>query len=316
MKFFLLLFFIIIAISTQAQKETPVQWTTTFKDLGDKKLEITFEATIKEDFYVYSQFLESEDGLIPIRITFEVPGVTVLSNKETTSNRDNRIDEENPIHFKKDLRITLKVSYIKLPIKGHLEYFAGTKKRITAPDEINFAYYKYGENPNISNLFHFERSNILESLRTLSDSSTTLNPHNPLYEYLNVLEKSKQENKPLLLIFTSSHNPEALKMQKIFHAQNHIDNIIKKKYVAIYLYLDDRKKLPYPILDQYGFTLYTQGSFWEEFQLTNFQAQSQPYFVILNSKEEVLVTPIGYTKNAKDFENFLRSGINAYNKNH
>jgi len=72
MKFFYLLFFVLIAINTQAQFDNLIQWTTTFKDLGDHKLEITFDASIKENWSVYSQFLDSEDGPIPISINFEV----------------------------------------------------------------------------------------------------------------------------------------------------------------------------------------------------------------------------------------------------
>jgi thioredoxin-related protein len=322
MKLFYLFFFVLIAINTQAQSNELIQWTTTFKDLGDYKLEITFDASIKEDWYVYSQLLESEDGPIPISINFEVPGVTILSNKETTSSPDNRIDGLDPLFemnltkFKKDLKITLEISYTKLPIKGYLEYMTGDPTRLFPPYDIDFAYYKDGKQTSTLNQFNFKRQNIIESLAKSSKTTPNLDPNNPLYQYLNALEKAKKENKPLLVVFTGYGATGEREMQENIYTQESIHNILNKVYTVVYLYVDSRKSLEFPILNQDGLTIKTEGQCWAEFQKTNFQVQSQPYFVILNSKEEVLTTPIGYTRSVDDFENFLRSGIKAYNKNH
>lgn len=322
MKVFYLLFFVLIAINTQVQAHNPVQWTTTFKDLGDHKLEITFEASIQEDWYIYSQFLESEEGPIPISINFDVQGVTILSNKETTSSPDNRIDGLEPIfeinltRFKKDLKITLEVSYTKLPIKGYLVYMAGNTKIVIPPSDIEFAYYKDGKLTRTLSQFDFKRQNIIESLAKSSKPIPTLDPNDPLYQYLNALEKAKKENKPLLVVFTGYGCVNATKMQENIYTQESIDNILNKVYTVVHLYVDDRKSLSPPISNQNGLRIKTEGQCWTEFQRTNFQVRSQPYFVILNSKEEVLTTPIGYTGSAYDFEYFLRSGIEAYNKNH
>jgi thioredoxin-related protein len=322
MKLFYLFFFILITINTQVQAHNPVQWTTTFKDLGDYKLEITFDASIKEDWYVYSQLLESEDGPIPISINFEVPGVTILSNKETTSSPDNRIDGLDPLFemnltkFKKDLKITLEISYTKLPIKGYLEYMTGDPTRLFPPYDIDFAYYKDGKQTSTLNQFNFKRQNIIESLAKSSKTTPNLDPNNPLYQYFNALEKAKKENKPLLVVFTGYGCVNASIMQEDLYNQESIHNILNKVYTVVYLYVDSRKSLEFPILNQDGLTIKTEGQCWAEFQKTNFQVQSQPYFVILNSKEEVLTSPIGYTRSVDDFEDFLRSGIKAYNRNH
>lgn len=322
MKFFYLFFFILITIKTQAQFDNPIQWTTTFKDLGDNKLEITFDAKIKEDWYVYSQLLESEAGPIPISINFEVPGVTILSNKETTSSPDNRINGLDPLfemnltRFKNDLKITLEISYTKLPIKGYLEYMTGDPTRLFPPYNIDFAYSEDKKQTSALSPFNFKRQNIIESLAKSSKTSPTLKPNNPLYQYLNALEKAKKENKPLLVVFTGYNATGEREMQENIYTQESIHNILNKVYTVVHLYVDDRKKLEQAILSENGSTINNKGQCWAEFQRTNFQVRSQPYFVILNSKEEVLTTPIGYTRSADDFEYFLRSGIEAYNKNH
>jgi thioredoxin-related protein len=322
MKYYYAFFFLIIAINIQAQSSNPTQWTTTFKDLGDHKLEITFDASIKEDWYTYSQFLESEDGPIPTSITFEVPGVTVLSNKETTSISSNRTDGFDPIFkmnlikFKKDLKITLEISYTQLPIKGYLSYMTGDAQRLFPPNDVDFAYYKDGTTLNSTEPFNFKRQNIIESLTKKTELPSLLEAKNPLYKYLNALEKAKKENKPLLLVFTCYGCVNATKMQDNIYTQEPIDKILHKVYTVLHLYVDDREKLEQAILSQDGSTIKTKGQCWAKFQETNFKAQSQPYFVILNSKEEVLTSPIGYTPSAKNFEAFLKEGIENYNKNH
>lgn len=218
--------------------------------------------------------------------------------------------------FKKDLNITLEVSYTKLPIKGYLEYMTGDPTRLFPPYDIDFAYYKDGKQTSTLNQFNFKRQNIIESLAKSSKASPTLDPDNPLYQYLNALEKAKKENKPLLVVFTGYGATGERKMQENIYTQESIHNILNKVYTVVYLYVDDREKLEQAILSQNGSTINNKGQFWAEFQKTNFQVQFQPYFVILNSKEEVLTAPIGYTRSVENFEKFLRLGIEAYNKNH
>lgn len=322
MRYYYAFFFLIIGINTQAQFNAPIQWKTTFKELGDSKLKITFDANIKEDFYIYSQFLEFENGPIPILITFEVPGVTVLSNRETTSHPNNKVNDLDPLfqmnlrRFKKDLSITLVVQYTELPIKGYVEYMTGNATQLFPPKELDFAYYESGKNTSTPNQFNFRRRNIIESLAQTSEKTPVLKTENPLYQYLSALEKAKKENKPLLVVFTGYGCVNAVKMQDNIYTQEPIDNILNKVYTVVHLYVDDRDKLDQPILSQDGVTLKTKGQCWAKFQETNFQTQSQPYFVILNSREEVLSSPRGYTSNAKDFEAFLKEGIKHYNKNH
>lgn len=322
MKLSYLFFFIIIALNTQAQSNNPTQWTTTFKDLGDNKLEITFEASIKEGWYTYSQFLESEDGPIPTSINFDVPGVTVLSNKETTSISSNRINNLDPIFkmnlikFIKDLKITLVISYTELPIKGYLNYMTGDAQHLFPPSDVDFAYYKDGTTLGNPKQFNFRRNKIIESLEKRPEVSSPLNINNPLYKYLSALEKSKKENKPLLVVFTGYGAVNALKMKENIYPQDPINTMLNKVYTVVHLYVDDREQLEQPILSQDGRILKTKGQCWATFQATNFKAQSQPYFVILNSREEVLSFPRGYTSDAKAFETFLKEGIEAYNENH
>jgi thiol:disulfide interchange protein DsbD len=78
-------------------------------------------------------------------------------------------------------------------------------------------------------------------------------------------------------------------------------SLINEEFVLISLYVDDRKTLP--LSDQFMFTypsgrqkpIETIGQKWGTFQTVNFNAASQPYYVLLSPSLEVLAPAIQYT---------------------
>jgi hypothetical protein len=56
----------------------------------------------------------------------------------------------------------------------------------------------------------------------------------------------------------------------------------------------------------------TIGQKWTDFQIANFDQNSQPLYVIVSPDERVLTTPRGYDPDSKGYESFLECGLNTF----
>jgi thiol:disulfide interchange protein DsbD len=91
--------------------------------------------------------------------------------------------------------------------------------------------------------------------------------------------------------------------------------VLKNNYVLISLYVDDREDLPEQ--EQFNYVrangsikkIKTIGDKWATFQTVNFQNNSQPFYVLLDTDQNLLNSPIGYTPNAKEYLAWLNQGI-------
>ncbi|PRX54695.1 protein-disulfide reductase DsbD family protein [Flagellimonas meridianipacifica] len=128
---------------------------------------------------------------------------------------------------------------------------------------------------------------------------------------------AKAENKPILLDFTGWACVNCRKMEENVWSQASIYQMLKEEYVLISLYVDDRKELP--VDQQFDFkydsgrvkTIETIGQKWGTFQTINFNAASQPYYVLLSPNLEVLSEAVQYV-DAEVYEEWLKSGLNNY----
>ncbi len=130
------------------------------------------------------------------------------------------------------------------------------------------------------------------------------------------LEQARKEQKPILLDFTGYACVNCRKMEEHIWLEKEIDEIIRKNYVLVSLYVDDKKELPYNEKMEVKQTsggirkLRNYGHKWAHFQTEFFNTNSQPYYVLINSKDmTVLNKPIGYTPKLEAYKNWLREGI-------
>ena len=129
------------------------------------------------------------------------------------------------------------------------------------------------------------------------------------------LEIAKQENKPIILDFTGWACVNCRKMEEQVWSDPAVYEVLKNNYVLISLYVDDREDLP----EQEKFNyirdngsikkIKTIGDKWATFQTVNFQNNSQPFYVLLDTELNLLNSPIGYTPNAKEYLAWLNQGI-------
>tara|TARA_R110000822_G_scaffold9624_5_gene37110 strand:- start:994 stop:2976 length:1983 start_codon:yes stop_codon:yes gene_type:complete len=128
---------------------------------------------------------------------------------------------------------------------------------------------------------------------------------------------AKQLNKPVLLDFTGWACVNCRKMEETVWSEPDIYPILKEEYVLISLYIDDRKELP--VEEQFDFKyesgrvkkINTVGEKWGTFQTLNFNAASQPYYVIMSPDLEILNTAVQYT-DRDTYKEWLKKGVSNF----
>jgi len=128
---------------------------------------------------------------------------------------------------------------------------------------------------------------------------------------------AQQNNKPILLDFTGWGCVNCRRMEENVWSDSKVYPMLRDDYILISLYVDDRKELPGH--EQFKFqyesgrikTIKTVGQKWGTFQTINFNAASQPYYVLLSPDLEVLNHAVQYV-DTKTYEEWLKSGLESY----
>lgn len=143
---------------------------------------------------------------------------------------------------------------------------------------------------------------------------------NVFFDYDEGMEYAKKAGKPVMLDFTGHACVNCRKMEASVWTDKDVYRLLNEELVIIQLYVDDKTALPTE--EQYlssfsGKKVRTIGNKWSDFQASKYNANSQPYYVLLDpSNEEILITPIGADYNPKSYYSFIQSAIDRYkNKN-
>jgi thiol:disulfide interchange protein DsbD len=92
---------------------------------------------------------------------------------------------------------------------------------------------------------------------------------------------------------------------------------LRNNFVVIALYVDDKSTLPESewITSTYdGKVKKTLGKKYADFQITRYKVNAQPYYVLLDGKEQILVQPKAYDLNADRFVEFLDAALAEFQK--
>jgi thiol:disulfide interchange protein DsbD len=136
------------------------------------------------------------------------------------------------------------------------------------------------------------------------------------FDYEQALAYAKQTNKPLLIDFTGHSCVNCRKMEAVVWSDPEVLKRLNNDFVLLSLYVDDKSVLP--VSEQYisklsGRKIKTLGNKWSDLQATRFNTNSQPYYVILNNEEKVLISPQGFNLDIKNYIDFLDEGKRIYN---
>ena len=140
-------------------------------------------------------------------------------------------------------------------------------------------------------------------------------------DYEGALKLAKAQNKPVLIDFTGWACVNCRRMEEKVWPNAVVDSLMRKEFIVVSLYVDERRKLP--ITQQASYktktgnekSIVTVGDKWATFQTENFDATSQPQYAIVSPDEILLAKTKFYTPDAKEFANWLRCGLEAFKKN-
>ncbi|TRO67132.1 protein-disulfide reductase DsbD family protein [Christiangramia sabulilitoris] len=144
-------------------------------------------------------------------------------------------------------------------------------------------------------------------------------PHDIItfHDYEKGMEFGRQKDLPVLLDFTGHACVNCRKMEERVWSEPQILNVLKNDLVLISLYVDDKRKLPES--EQYvspttGKEIESIGNKWSDFQISRYQANAQPYYVLLDHEEQKLVAPSAYEPDADEYYKWLKKGIDNFNR--
>lgn len=123
-------------------------------------------------------------------------------------------------------------------------------------------------------------------------------------------EKAKELNKPILIDFTGWACVNCRRMEENVWIDEEVNEQMKNNFVLVSLYVDEKAALPENeqfVSCKSGKTVKTVGNKWSNFQLVNFNSNSQPQYVILSPDGKVLAEPIGYSSK-EEYLAFLKQG--------
>jgi thiol:disulfide interchange protein len=136
------------------------------------------------------------------------------------------------------------------------------------------------------------------------------------YDYDQAVQLSKELHKPIFIDFTGWNCVNCRQMEQNVLPDPEVLRRLQNDFVILQMVIDDKTDLPKA--EQYKSPaqrkdITTLGGKWLDLEISKYDSNAQPYYVITNEKGEALVKPIGAT-DVKSFISYLDSGIAAYKK--
>lgn len=140
---------------------------------------------------------------------------------------------------------------------------------------------------------------------------------NVFFDYEEGIEYAKAQKKMVMLDFTGHACVNCRKMEANVWTDPQVLSFLTNNVIIIQLYVDDRTELA--VEDQQktsaGKLLKTIGSKWSYLQASQFESNSQPFYVLMNSSNrQVLVKPKGADYDPITYLNYLNEGLAAFVK--
>ncbi|WP_107038248.1 aldehyde dehydrogenase family protein [Brumimicrobium mesophilum] len=142
---------------------------------------------------------------------------------------------------------------------------------------------------------------------------------NKLFNEVKILEESKELDKPILLYFTGYNNVNGRKIEQTVLVRPHVADMIMDNFIFVPIYVDEKTKLPQELQkevkdgDKSRF-IKTVGDRNSFYQYSRFNSDTQPYFVVLNSDNEIIEVADYDYNTIEKFTSFLELSLENYNK--
>lgn len=140
-----------------------------------------------------------------------------------------------------------------------------------------------------------------------------------LFNEEKLLHQSKQENKPILLYFTGHNAINSRKLEVLVLFEKEVADKIMDNFILVPLYVDENIDLPKKLQKEvkYGTKTKIQKTIGDRnsfYQYSRFETSAQPYFVVLNSENEIIETADYNYNTTEKFLSFLNSALDKAEK--
>ena len=175
--------------------------------------------------------------------------------------------------------------------------------------DLNTAQYQNSQNTALVNGF----------TGTKKYASLFHAPHglDAFYDYDQAVAYAKEVNKPLLIDFTGWSCTNCRKMEASVWSDKEVLQILKRDYVLVSLYVDDKTALAEKEIYTSSFSgksIKSVGNKWSDFQASKFGTNSQPYYVLMDHNGNTLVPPQAFNLDIDNYIEFLNSGTKAFSR--
>lgn len=191
---------------------------------------------------------------------------------------------------------------------NRLSYFAAylPPTQSTYIDVSTFSRKPFFDDESSSSLSNVKYSDILKL------------PHNlqGFFDYNQALDIAKKSNKPVLLDFTGHGCVNCRDIESRVWPDARVRDYLNNKYVLLSLYVDDKTELT---ASEWYTSKYdskvkkTIGKQNADFQITRFNNNAQPFYVILDPfSEKIIYKPWGYELDVENYLSHLENGIKIF----
>lgn len=140
-------------------------------------------------------------------------------------------------------------------------------------------------------------------------------PHNLncFHDYDKGLAYAKESGKPIMLDFTGWACVNCRKMEEKVWSDPRVLQRLREDVVLISLYVDEKTRLPESEqievkVGEKTKKLKTIGNKWSYFQMTSFETNAQPYYILLDHNEQKLSKAATYNPDIEHFIEWLDAG--------
>ena len=140
--------------------------------------------------------------------------------------------------------------------------------------------------------------------------SKCANNINCFKDYFEGMAYAKEVDKPVMLDFTGHGCVNCRKTEEHIWVDDRIRKILNDSLVLISLYVDEDKKLSTVYTSEHSDKkLRNVGNKWADFQIVNFQQNSQPLYVMTTNNQEVISKPRPFVEGIDGYLDFLNCSM-------
>ena len=172
---------------------------------------------------------------------------------------------------------------------------------------------------SLSRQSFYEDNNVYDKeLSNVKYSEILKLPYNlkGFFDYQEALNYSKKNNKPMLLDFTGHGCVNCRDIESRVWPDDRVRDFLNNKYVLVSLYVDDKTKLSEKnwYVSKYDSKIKkTLGKQNADFQITRFNNNAQPFYVVIDPfSEKIVYKPWGYELDIDSYINHLSNGIKEF----